>query len=75
MSCTVHSCRYVAYKHRRLLYLDRLGGIYSLVVACALLKHLSHPFAVLLLVMSILKALPHMPLLLGGNRYREQHIR
>jgi hypothetical protein len=68
-------CRYVAFKHQRLLYLDLLGGIYQIAMACALLKHLQHPFTLVVLVMNIVKALPHLPLLLGGNNYREQHIR
>lgn len=66
--------RYVAYKHRQLLYLDMLGGLYQLAVAGALTKRalFEHPATWILLMMTIIKALPHVPLLLG---YRQQHLR
>jgi hypothetical protein len=66
------SASYMAWKHRRLLHLDGLGGVYSLALAGALARHLHHPATIVLLAMMLLKALPHMPLLLG---FRQQHIR
>jgi hypothetical protein len=66
--------RYVAYKHHQLLFLDILGGLYQLGIAAALTKRAlwAHPATWVLLLMTLIKALPHVPLLLG---YKAQHIR
>lgn len=80
-SCTGLRCaaallsrRYVAYKHHQLLFLDMLGGLYQLAVAASLTKRslFDHPATWILLLMTLIKALPHVPLLLG---YRQKHIR
>jgi hypothetical protein len=70
----VLACRYVAYKHHQLLFLDMLGGVYQLAVAASLTKRslFEHPATWILLLMTLIKALPHMPLLLG---YSQKHIR
>lgn len=67
-------CRYVAYKHHQLLFLDIMGGVYQLGIAAALTKRAlwQHPATWVLLLMTLIKALPHVPLLLG---YKQQHIR
>jgi hypothetical protein len=67
-------CRYVAYKHHQLLFLDMLGGLYQLAVAASLTKCsvFAHPATWILLLITLIRALPHMPLLLG---YRQKHIR
>lgn len=66
--------RYLAWKHQQLLYLDILGGCYTLAIAAALTRRglRSHPATLVLLALTGLKALPHLPLLLGFTR---QHIR
>jgi hypothetical protein len=64
----------VAFKHQHLLYLDVLGGFYQLAVAAALTKNVlfEHPATLILLLLTLIKALPHVPLLLG---YRHEHTR
>jgi len=68
------SSRYLAWKHQQLLYLDALGGVYTLAIAGALTKPalFGHPATWILLLMTIIKALPHIPLMLG---YKEHHLR
>lgn len=64
--------RYLTWKHEQLLFLDVIGGLYMLGIAAALLKQLPHPTTWVLLALTLLRALPHLPLLMG---LRQQHIR
>lgn len=70
----VPSRRYLAWKHEQLLYIDVLGGIYTFGIALSLTKPAlwQHPATWVLLMMTLVKALPHVPLLLG---YKQEHIR
>jgi hypothetical protein len=61
-------CRYVLWKHHRLLHLDYLcAGIKSVYLVALLRRMLRDPVTLFMCLFVILKMLPHVPLMMGFN--------